>query len=340
MVVPLFGDSNEKKISELYRDIIKNFNKQIPVIMLHNKVNLFVDSLNKDSFDDDPLLMAMGTGEGLSVEAINDAIDKRKNELREYLQGIQSKARRNLQIESLPCYLKRDKHMQDDLVQKYNVIHAYSQIFYPMAAYLKDSSYKIALTVKPGENIFPTIDEAVFAATISSYIKEPGTEKKMFTPGMSDLALSIGKTPHGNAYHALSRRIKMGDGYTSNIDESYFYNCNSFSINFTANMRNFITPELIHNLVYSPVRMNGDEFQNQEEYEKFMNIIENSVNSKKLVNALLFYSALRDAEKIAFSFKGRFLMFLQNSMKYFNNSIIDESQYTKALKEIILEATE
>lgn len=340
MVVPLFGDSNEKKISELYKDVIKNFNKQIPVIMLHNKVDLFVDSLNKDSFDDDPLSMDMGTGEELSVEEIDEAIDRRENELIEDLQGVQSKVRKNFQIKSLSCYLKRDKHMQDELVQKYNVIHAYSQIFCDMADYLKDSAYKITLIVKPGEDIAPTIDDAVFTAAIHCHVKEPGTDKKVFTPGMSDLALSIGKTPHGNAYHALSRRLKMGDGYTSNIDESYFYNCNSFSINFTANMRNFATPELIHKLVYSTVRVNGGKFQNQEEQEKFIKIVENNVNPKKLVSALLFYSAIQDAEKTAFSFKGKFQNFLQNSMQYFNISMIDEAQYTEALKGIILEATE
>lgn len=340
MVVPLFGDSNEKKISELYRDVIKNFNKQIPVIMLHNKVDLFVDSLNKDNFDDDPLSMDMGTGKELSVEEIDEAIKKRESELIEDLQEVQSKARKNLRIKSLSCYLKRDQHMQEELVQKYNVSHAYSQIFGDMAEYLKDSAYKISLTVKPGEEIVPTIDNAAFTAAIHCHVIDPVTEKKVFTPGMSDLALSIGKTPHGNAYHALSRRLKMGDGYTSNIDESYFYNCNSFSINFTANMRNFATPELIHKLVYSSVRVNGGKFQNQEEHEKFIQIVENNVNPKKLVSALLFYSAIHDAEKTAFSFKGKFQNFLQNAMQYFNVSMINEAQYTEALKGIILEATE
>lgn len=340
MVVPLFGDSNEKKISELYRDVIKNFNKQIPVIMLHNKVDLFVDSLNKDSFDDDPLSMNIGTGEELSVEEIHNAIVKRENELKENLQGVQSKARKNLQIKSLSCYLKRDKHMQDELVKKYNVIHAYSGIFCNMAEYLKDSAYKITLTVEPGEDIVPIIDDVVFTDAIHCHIKDPATDKKVFTPGMSDLALSIGKTPHGNAYHALSRRLKIGDGYSSNIDESYFYNCNSFSINFTANIRNFVTADLIHNLLHSSVRVNGGKFQNQEEHEMFIKIIENNVNPKKLVSTLLFYSAIQNAEKTAFSFKGKFQNFLENSKKYLNILMIDEAQYTEALKGIILEATE
>ena len=199
MVVPLYGDTNEKKISELYRDVIRNFNKQIPVVMLHNKVDLFVDFLNKENFDDDPLSMNQGNGKELSFAEIDDAIRRREEELREDLQSIQNKARKNLEIKSLSCYLKRDKHMQGELVQKYNVIHAYSQIFSDVAKYLKDSAYKIPLTVKQGEDIALHIKNDEFETAVKKHIKDPATDKKVFSPGMSDSALSIGKTPHGNA---------------------------------------------------------------------------------------------------------------------------------------------
>lgn len=340
MVVPLYGDTNEKKIGELYKDVIKNFNKQIPVLMLHNKLDLFVDSLNKDSFDEDPLSMDKEKGKELSFDELDDAIHRREAELCDELQSVQSKARKNLKIKSLSCYLKRDRHMSDELVRKYNVIHSYAQIFHDVAEYLKDSAYKITLTVKQGENIAIHIKDAEFEAKIKKHIKEPTTDKKVFSPGMSDLALSIGKTPHGNGYNALCRRLKVGDGYTSNIEEGYFYNCSSFSINFTANMRNFVTAELLHDLVYNTIDIDGVRFKNQDDYEKFVKIIEGNVNPKRLVSALLYDRAIQEAEKVAFSFKGKFQNFLQNSMKYFNTAIIDERQYIDALKEILLEAAE
>lgn len=52
MIVPLEGDNNEKKIRELYRDVLKNFNKQVPIFMIHNKLDLFIDSMVKLRFDD------------------------------------------------------------------------------------------------------------------------------------------------------------------------------------------------------------------------------------------------------------------------------------------------
>lgn len=58
------------------------------------------------------------------------------------------------------------------------------------------------------------------------------------------------------------------------------------------------------------------------------------------MSALLYDRAIQDAEKVAFSFRGKFQNFLQNSMKYFNTAAMDEQQYIEVLKEIILEAVE
>ena len=47
MIVPLEEDNNEKRIRELYRDVLKNVNKQVPIFMIHNKLDLFIDSMVK-----------------------------------------------------------------------------------------------------------------------------------------------------------------------------------------------------------------------------------------------------------------------------------------------------
>ena len=156
---------------------------------------------------------------------------------------------------------------------------------------------------------------------------------------MSDIALSLGKTPHGNAYNALRRRLRNGDGYTSNIDEAYFYNCKSFSVNFTANLRNFASPEFIHSVVFQALKVEGAK-RTQEADEKYMKTVENYVNPKELVSLLLYYKAIQDAEREAFSFKSKFQNFLQNSMHYFNLTQIDEETYAVAVEQIVLEAAQ
>lgn len=341
MVVPLFGDSNEKKIEELYKQAFRNFNKQIPVFMLHNKLDLFVDSINKDTFDDDPLSCEMSGGEELDAEELIILIQERERQLREELQKIQGKARKSLTIKSLSCYLKRDKTMQEELVKKYNITNAFQTIFQDTACYLKESAVKLPLKLNnaESEDVYIEVDADCISQTVREEILKDSTNKRVFEPGMKDLATSIGKTPHGNAYNALKRRLRWGDGYTSNIDEAYFYNCKSFSINFTANLRNFVSDEMISRIISQGVYVKGGRFT-QEDGEKFQMLIKRNVNAKELVSFLLYNNAILEAEKTAFSFGGKFQNFLQNSMLFFNRTQIDTMLYTEAVELIIKEAAE
>ena len=338
MVVPLEGDTNEKKIGELYRDALKNFNKQIPVFMIHNKLDLFVASLQKMDFDD-PLSVDAFDEKEFTETDLCESIADRMMELNEDLKAAQVKAKKRMPIKSLACYLKRDASFPAAFVKKYNVLETYRIILEDMAKSLEESAYKIKFEPKEGEIPTPVVDRKRLAELIHVHVTDNSTDKKVFTPGMSDIALSLGKTPHGNAYNALRRRLKNGDGYTSNIDEAYFYNCKSFSVNFTANLRNFASPEFIHSVVFQALRIEGAK-RTQEADEKYMKTVETYVNPKELVSLLLFYKAIQDAEKEAFSFKSKFQNFLQNSMLYFNLTKIDEETYAAAVEQIILEAAQ
>ena len=338
MVVPLEGDTNEKKIGELYRDALKNFNKQIPVFMIHNKLDLFVASLQKMDFDD-PLSVDAFDEKEFTETDLCESIADRMMELNEDLKAAQVKAKKRMPIKSLACYLKRDASFPAAFVKKYNVLETYRIILEDMAKSLEESAYKIKFEPKEGEIPTPVVDRKRLAELIHVHVTDNSTDKKVFTPGMSDIALSLGKTPHGNAYNALRRRLKNGDGYTSNIDEAYFYNCKSFSVNFTANLRNFASPEFIHSVVFQALRIEGVK-RTQEADEKYMKTVETYVNPKELVSLLLFYKAIQDAEKEAFSFKSKFQNFLQNSMLYFNLTKIDEETYAAAVEQIILEAAQ
>ena len=338
MVVPLEGDTNEKKIGELYRDALKNFNKQIPVFMIHNKLDLFVASLQKMDFDD-PLSVDAFDEKEFTETDLCESIADRMMELNEDLKAAQVKAKKRMPIKSLACYLKRDASFPAAFVKKYNVLETYRIILEDMAKSLEESAYKIKFEPKEGEIPTPVVDRKRLAELIHVHVTDNSTDKKVFTPGMSDIALSLGKTPHGNAYNALRRRLKNGDGYTSNIDEAYFYNCKSFSVNFTANLRNFASPEFIHSVVFQALRIEGAK-RTQEADEKYMKTVDTYVNPKELVSLLLFYKAIQDAEKEAFSFKSKFQNFLQNSMLYFNLTKIDEETYAAAVEQIILEAAQ
>lgn len=338
MVIPLQGDTNEKKIGELFRDVLKNFKKQIPVFMIHNKLDLFVASLQKMDFDD-PLSVDAFDEREFTETDFCESIADRMMELNEDFKAVQVKAKKCIPIKSLVCYLKRDVSFPAAFITKYNVLETYKIILEDMAKSLEDSdsAYKIKFEPNEGEIPTPVIDKKRLAELIHVHVTDSSTNKKVFTPGMSDIALSLGKTTHGNAYNALRHRLKNGDGYTSNSDEAYFYNCKSFSVNFTANLRNFASSEFIHSVVFQALHIDGVK-RTQEANEKYMKTVETYVNPKELVSLLLFYEAIQDAEREAFSFKSKFQNFLQNSMLYFNLTKIDEEKYAAAVEQIILEA--
>lgn len=340
MVVPLDGDTNEKKISELYRDALKNFNKQIPVFMIHNKLDLFVASLQKMNFDD-PLSLEMFDAKKFTETDLDESITARMKELNEDFRTKQIKARKRMAIKSLACYLKRDAGFPAALVGKYNILETYRTILVDMAKSLEDSADKIKFEPEEGEMPVPAMEKTCLAGLVCAHVGDNSTNKKVFMPGLADINLSMGKIPHGNGYNALRCRLKNGDGYTSNIDEAYFYNCQSFSVNFPANLRNFASPEFIH-LVIQKLDIKGIKKTEkmQENLEKYRNTVEEYVNPKKLVSLLLFDRAIQDAEKSAIGFKGKFQNFLQNSMLYFDVTRIDNSAYTAAIEQIILEAAQ
>jgi len=341
MVVPLFGDSNEKKIQELYKTAFATYSKQIPAFMIHNKVDLFVDSIRKDNYMDDPLSMDMELGQELSCKEIIRAISAREQELREEIQNAQTKSRQNLKIKSLSCYLKRDGSMLEEIVKRYNISNVIMTIFSDTADYLEKSAVKILVkTDRPESEVVVRIDKERLAEIVHEYLLKDVTNKKVFAPGLADLALSIGKTPHGNSYNALRRRLKYGDGYTCNIDESYYYNCKSFSINFTANLRNFVSTEMVKKIVKETMKLSGGYFTKDKDEEEFYSIVEGRIFPKRFVGQMLYQKAMLCAEQEAVGFMARFQKFLKYSQRFFDSGNLDEQAYVDAMYHVVYEAAQ
>jgi len=53
VIAPLWSDQNEKKSHELYHRILQDYQKDTPIFLIHNKLDLFIDTLvkNQDNFD-------------------------------------------------------------------------------------------------------------------------------------------------------------------------------------------------------------------------------------------------------------------------------------------------
>ena len=350
MVVPLEGDTNSKKMEELYRNALKDFYRQMPVFALHNKLDLLVSSWFKSSYNDDPLSIEEKRMD--NIVSISDGInniDVTEFELRDYIKNIidvfdtnikeiQAKSKKkSIPIKSLVCYLKRDMSFPSYLIKDYNILEAFKTILEDMADSLAESANKLAFTCDCEPT--PYIDKKKLKELIHIHITDRNTDKRVFTPGMSNIAENLGITPHGNSYRALLRRLKNGDGYNANINDNYFNDAKSFSVNFTANLRNFASSEFIHSVIWQTLDIeNVKSFMKNK--EAYFNIVESYVEPKKLVSFLLYDNAVKRGEMYAFSPKSKFQNFLQNSMDYFNLLMIDEEQYTEAVELIVLDAAQ
>lgn len=339
MIVPLQGDTNEKKVYELYRKLLESYKKQTPLFMINNKVDLYIDALRKDDFVDDPFSISMDADKEMTPEEIVERVDKRVSELQGELQEAQNKVRRNLEIIALPCYLKRDAGMKhEEIVIKYNIVNVVKSILLHTADFLVKTSVKIPITLEGKDDVEVVIDSGMLLKQVRSHILEADTDKKVFIPGSKNLGDNLGICPHGNSYNALKRRLRYGDGYSCKIDESYYYNCKSFTIDFTGNLRNFITEEFIASVVCSTMKLVNGKFSSQEDGLVFWRQIAKNLDAKKFVSILLYDNAMRDAEIKGFGFGTYFRGFLKNSMSYFYKGMIDEKQYVDALQEVLEEA--
>ena len=339
MVVPLQGDTNEKKIYELYRKLLEAYKKQTPLFMVNNKVDLYIDALRKDDFIDDPFSVSMDVANEMSADEIIEQVNKRVKELQGELQEAQNKARRNLEIVALPCYLKRDEGMKhEEVVRKYNIVNVVKSILLQTAEFLVRTSVKIPITLLGEEDVDVEINRDELIKCVRAHILESETDKKVFEPGSKNIGDNMGICPHGNSYNALKRRLRYGDGYSCKIEENYYINCKSFTIDFTGNLRNFISENFISHTVHMTMKLVNGRVPGQKEDELFWKQIARNVDAKKFVSILLYDKAMRDAELTGFGFGTYFRGFLNNSIPYFYKGMIDENQYVDALEKVLKDA--
>lgn len=339
IVHPLMGDTNEAKLRELYSKALRRYNKQIPIFILNNKVDLYINSLIKAKSSDDPFSNDVPEVD-LDINEIKKNISIRVNGINEEIKNVQSKNRNNSKLVSVVCWLKKDSSIKPELLKEYNVINAIDKIITEMGNYLKNTSVKIKFKLinEESSQIEPIIMEEQFNQILKRYLSAVEVDKKVFSPGLINLGENLGKTPHGNGYNAMRRRLRNGESYTSNIDEKYFYNCNSFTINFTGTLRNFISDSLIKEAILNAIEYKGGSFIDENAMEMISKIAVQYFNAYEFVAKLLYERALISAEKNAFSFKAKFNNFIQNSIPYFNRGHLNESDYEEVLKQSLLTA--
>lgn len=337
MVVPLTGDTNAKKLQELYSNILKKYNRQIPVFLLRNKLDLLVEKLEKEKFSADPLSMETIEDTKLTLEEIKEEIFRRENALNDILQNSQNEERKALGIKTLSCYLKRSSAMPEELVKEYNIKYALKAIMCDVAEHFWKNVNRIPFRVEASGIISPEVDKEMLVKLMHQSIENEGGTA--LSKGLSNIGKNKGLTPHGNSYNALRRRLKNGQNYIADIKDYYFVNCDSFEVEFPEQLKTFIDSGFLKSAIGQTLSIKGGEFIECDGRDKLNKYIELRADKRKLASVLLYDNALQMAERDAFSFGGKFQRFLQNSEPYFDVKGLDEELYVKTLEEMIVDAT-
>jgi len=338
VIAPLWSDQNEKKSHELYHRILQDYQKDTPIFLIHNKLDLFIDTLvkNQDNFDALTGLSVGDTAE-LTLQEVNSKTQAQIEGLDGDLLTIQKKNGKRLNIYSVACFLKAlngtlSFEVRKGISQSYSLLSACQSIFSNLAKNLDQNAKKIAFMTIPDEEQVLSVDTTQLQTTLHIHLSSAETQKAVLIPGTQNLGE---KLQYGDSY--------MDSNYTSNINEDYYYNCKNIKITFPANIKNLLSPQFLHTLVFETLILEGGTFRdngNQEFLEAVEMELRKEQYKNELVRTLLYHGAFLKASSgmTAFSFRRQFQAFLDYSRPLLIPAKVDENAYAEALRDLIEEA--
>lgn len=334
LVCPVFGDTNYAKLREDVKSVLKLYSKQTPIILLNNKVDLLIDDQYKEgeltdlfSLDD------FNEPKVIEFDELKVNIDQRIASIVQEFRDAQQKRVGGV-LESVPCYLKPPStaRITQELYKTYGPKQALNKILKILCDSLLWTSEKIpfCLDASIDEGKLPfSINRKKVRSIIGASFMNQQVIKQVKSAALKNIDENLGKTPHGQGYNALGRKVTIGQGWTSNIDESYFINCKSFSITYPANLQNLITPELLEELITNTISYTKGHFVSQADKDKVKEIIKSRTFRSSMFTANMLYDqAFKIADKAGFSYRIRFNQFLKLSRDFFKITDADIIEVT------------
>lgn len=320
---------------QVYAKFLKSFHKPTAIHIVYNKLDQFVTPTIDTSYEDPLSLSSVAP----SIKT-KDELEKMIHACRTYQEQWISKLTQDnpeLQIFSHVCYLQRNIYFPPELIEPYNVFECYKQIFTKIL-FNNPSPVKIQCSIPLNQSLIHFgYNELMVESIIEQYMSTTPVYKKVIMPGMLDIANNLGKTPHATAYLSLKKRLKNGDGYTSNFEENVLQDKQAISINYTANLRNLITSQLTQQILTDAFQIIQGNIQADISPE-MLKIINRYIQPTLFVKYLLYYTALSKAEENTFSYYQRFQNFLTHSMNYLNISRLDIKAISYAIQFMLTDA--
>lgn len=340
-VCPLFGDANEEKFKNICAEVLAGFNRQIPIFVLQNKVDLFIDNESKKLNQSSRFYKSnMAPKVVLDIDQVIEKIDHSSRTMIEELERMQSIKRQGKnKIIPLVCYLRMDSRHEEEFLEKYNPLNAIKTMFSILNEHQQYllSTNKLKVVLEQGyEDIQLCINSERLEETVSLILKSKNMEAKVYKPADLNVENNIGIRPHGSGLNAVRRKLRYGLGHNSNINENYFVNCKSFNFDLPGILRNLISKDLVESVLIEAVEFEGGRFEDSEKITDLKGFAVKYFDSYQFVAQILYYRAFLDAEnKGYFDNKSLFKTFLQNSRPYSTGYHYEQ---TAALEKVLKDA--
>ncbi|WP_346846348.1 hypothetical protein [uncultured Clostridium sp.] len=347
-LAPLAGDTNGIKLKNAYERVIANFSLDIPIIVINNKADVFLDQerKNQEDVDIDDLDVVEDTNE-FDINNVIDIIDNEIAALNTKLVKVQHKKRSGEDIHSYGVYFKLSKNTEEEFVKKYHPKDMAIGIMRNISEHVGTASDKLTFYLDSKyTDISFEFNEDILRKIFVNYLGREEWYNKVYNPVQDDIKKNIPVTPHGQSYYKLKRNISVGNGSVSQIDESRFKNVSSFAINFPGNIKNLMTTQLIFEVIDKALIIENGNF---EDLTKAKERIYEAILDKKhgysrscfrqedFTAKLLYERALLPAEQKGMTFGSKFQGFLEIVDAYVKEVDVNVEQYEGAFKESFIE---
>ncbi|UQZ85386.1 hypothetical protein SK3146_04675 [Paenibacillus konkukensis] len=305
VVLPLVNNPNQKKMIGHLSEILEQYRKEVPFILIGTKADEFADSIRKDEAEKEE----EGLEETIDPKDMAVQIEAKYQELTRPIR--ESMVRKNPAI-TLPVMFKKplDKLDRKYLYPSFSPVQVVPMILSALAKDFLLSNTRIQFVMKNEGAPFRVQKSEVFKVLRSFWLREPSVKSQVIDPSLANISKNSGLIPHGNSWNTLVRNLRDGHGWVSNINENYFYNCKNITITFPTNVQNFIKPDLIIALLESAVEFNGKI--SDEDKEEFRKRVIQYSNPATFAAVLLYRHIMANVLSTKYG-KDRFAEFLKAS---------------------------
>ncbi|CAH1213032.1 hypothetical protein PAECIP111893_03615 [Paenibacillus plantiphilus] len=305
VVLPLMNNPNQKKMISHLSEILEQYRKEVPFILIGTKADEFADSIRKDEAEKEE----EGLEETLDPEELGVKLETEYQELTRPIR--ESMVRKNPAV-TLPVMFKKplDKQDRKYLYPSFSPAQVVPMILSALAKDFLVSNTRIHFVLKDEGAPFRVQKSEVFKVLRNFWLSDPSVKSQVIDPSLSNISKNTGLNPHGNSWNTLVRNLRDGHGWVSNINENYFYNCKNITITFPTNVQNFINPNLIIALLDSAVELNG--VISDEDKDEFRKRVIQYSNPAAFAAAILYRHIMANVLSTKFG-KERFPEFLKAS---------------------------